>query len=168
MGWAYGEIDGREVGYGVAATCDEDGCDTQIDRGLAYCCGGMHGGAEDGCGRYFCGEHLLVGGHVRPGSKHPRGSLCAACLTQWEAENPDPCLADQCVMRITHNALVPPSAPCRYGVILMVDLPQSRLPVPVLRRPPDVGDKRDREMLGRRVVNVRAVHPWRPRQGFPR
>ena len=61
MGWAYcGEVDGREVGYGVTATCDFDGCDTEIDRGLGYICGKMHHDQwsdEPGCGRYFCSEH---------------------------------------------------------------------------------------------------------------
>lgn len=59
MGWAYGHnAEGREVGYSVAATCDLDGCDEKIDRGLAYVCGGMHDGGEFGCGRYFCPSHL--------------------------------------------------------------------------------------------------------------
>ena len=65
MGWAFRvEADGREIGYSVAATCDEDGCNAAIDRGLAYACGGNHGGGADYCDRYFCGEHLFF-----PGSK---------------------------------------------------------------------------------------------------
>lgn len=59
MGWAYGEVDGREVGYSIEAECDQDGCTARINRGLAYCCGDMHGGTEHGCGRYFCTEHLF-------------------------------------------------------------------------------------------------------------
>lgn len=59
MGWAFGiNTRGREVGYGVEATCDFDGCEEKIDRGLAYVCGGMHDGGEYGCGDYFCGKHL--------------------------------------------------------------------------------------------------------------
>lgn len=54
MGWGYGELDGREVGYAVDATCDAEGCDQRIDRGLAYRCGGD----LDGCGRYLCLDHL--------------------------------------------------------------------------------------------------------------
>lgn len=90
MGWAYDVMDGREVGYSVSASCDQDGCEEKIDRGLAYCCGGMHGGAEDGCGRYFCGEHLLFGGHEAPNGESPLHGLCAGCLGRWEAEHPDP------------------------------------------------------------------------------
>jgi hypothetical protein len=67
MGWAYcGQDDfGREIGYGIVATCDKKGCDRVIDRGLGYVCGPMHGASEGGCGRYFCGEHS--------GSVGPRG-----------------------------------------------------------------------------------------------
>jgi len=71
MGWAYCGTDdyGREIGYGIGATCDQRGCDEVIDRGLGYVCGPMHGGDEGGCGRYFCGEHS---GHVGPrgGCRH--------------------------------------------------------------------------------------------------
>jgi len=57
MGWGHGTTaDGREVGYAVTATCDQPGCTVRIDRGLAYCCGTMHGG-ENGCGGYFCEAH---------------------------------------------------------------------------------------------------------------
>lgn len=58
MGWACcGKDDrGREIGYGITATCDKKGCDEVIDRGLSYVCGSMHGG-EGGCGRYFCYTH---------------------------------------------------------------------------------------------------------------
>ncbi len=41
MGWAYGvNPSGREVGYSVAGVCDEEGCEAEIDLGLAYACGG--------------------------------------------------------------------------------------------------------------------------------
>lgn len=60
MGWAYCGVDryGREIGYGIEATCDQRGCEANIDRGLGYCCGRMHNGDEGGCGRYYCGDHL--------------------------------------------------------------------------------------------------------------
>ena len=62
MGYAFYVLpDGREAGYSVEATCDQDGCDTQIDRGIGYLCGDAPDGWRDegkpGCGRYFCGEH---------------------------------------------------------------------------------------------------------------
>lgn len=60
MGWAYGaNVDGREIGYGVEATCDKQGCEEEIDRGLAYACGGTHDADEVSCGRYFCSSHLM-------------------------------------------------------------------------------------------------------------
>jgi hypothetical protein len=84
MGWAHCGTDdmGREIGYGIPATCDHPDCNKPIDRGLAYCCGGMHGGQgyydEDlkvyfGCGRYFCTEHLSA-----------LGNLCAECVEDYE------------------------------------------------------------------------------------
>lgn len=63
MGYAFYTLpDGREAGYSVKDICNEGGCDTEIDRGLAYLCGETPGGGEYGCGGYFCDEHLLVGG----------------------------------------------------------------------------------------------------------
>jgi hypothetical protein len=49
---------GRPIGYAHAATCDHPGCNAEIDRGLSYACGGMHGNNEIGCEKYFCGDHL--------------------------------------------------------------------------------------------------------------
>lgn len=62
MGYSVGfdEKWNRWIGYGVPAYCDHPGCTTQIDRGLAYVCGGDLKGGERGCGLYFCGEHLFV------------------------------------------------------------------------------------------------------------
>ena len=90
MGWAHcGEdSDGRPIGYAVEATCDHPGCDERIDRGLSYCCGGMHGGEaienHDGtafvttCARYFCPEHRAwVAGFI---DGRDRGlEVCASC-----------------------------------------------------------------------------------------
>jgi hypothetical protein len=69
MGWAYcGQDDlGRDIGYGVRATCDYPGCTEEIDRGLGYCCGSMHFRMNgDGCGRYFCDKHLYPPQHNCP------------------------------------------------------------------------------------------------------
>lgn len=68
MGWADCGTDdlGRPIGYAFEAECDHPECQEEIDRGLAYCCGGMHGNepmfnAEgefiNACGRYFCEKH---------------------------------------------------------------------------------------------------------------
>ncbi len=58
MGWSYGFVDGRDVGYGVPATCDYPTCKKKIDRGLGYVCAEQQiGGGENGCGLFFCGNH---------------------------------------------------------------------------------------------------------------
>jgi hypothetical protein len=62
MGWGSGfNSDHREVGYAIEAECDREGCTAPIDRGMGYCCGGMHNGMRDddepGCGDYFCPIH---------------------------------------------------------------------------------------------------------------
>lgn len=60
MGWSIGYDENwqRDIGYGVPAKCDHPDCDADINRGLAYVCGGEPYGGEHGCGLYFCGEHL--------------------------------------------------------------------------------------------------------------
>lgn len=50
---------GRDIGYAYAAKCDHPVCDKDIDRGLSYACGGMHGSTELGCEKYFCEGHML-------------------------------------------------------------------------------------------------------------
>jgi hypothetical protein len=77
MGYAFYTLpDGREAGYGVAATCDAPDCKTAIDRGLAYLCGTNPLGDEHGCTGYFCDEHLFYGGPSQ---------LCEPCLDRWES-----------------------------------------------------------------------------------
>jgi hypothetical protein len=76
MGWAFcgQDSEGRDIGYGVPATCDHPECSEAIDRGLAYACGGMHGDlGDEGCEGYFCDEHLIYAAGLR----YP---ICAACL----------------------------------------------------------------------------------------
>jgi len=64
MSWANCGTDsnGRSIGYAHEAICDHPECNTKIDRGLSYACGGMHGsslpnGAD--CEGYFCSDHLI-------------------------------------------------------------------------------------------------------------
>lgn len=72
MGWGNCGTDsaGRPIGYCHTGTCDFPGCNAEIDRGLAYACGGMHGtgtlGGDDrvdwdamwpSCEGYFCAAH---------------------------------------------------------------------------------------------------------------
>lgn len=80
MGWGDCGIDdiGRPIGYNIEATCDFPGCKAKIDRGLSYVCGSMHLGGEHGCGRYFCSEHLFLGGPEQ---------LCPECYAKWEQEH---------------------------------------------------------------------------------
>lgn len=94
MGWAFGKnAEGRDVGYGVEAICDEPGCEEKIDRGISYVCGGMHDGGDHGCGKYFCGKHLFY--VVRPEKvkdADKTGQFCndcadrARCAECWEDE----------------------------------------------------------------------------------
>lgn len=79
MGWAYCGHDryGREIGYGIEATCDKRGCGKEINRGLGCVCGGMHNGDEGGCGRYFCDKH---GGGWSAG---PRGGCMHRGKLAW-------------------------------------------------------------------------------------
>lgn len=77
MGWMNCGEDskGRPIGYGHGATCDEAGCSTEIDRGLFYACGGMHGEDEISCENYFCSEHLYL-----TESESVSFFLCKACI----------------------------------------------------------------------------------------
>lgn len=83
MGWAYGVLaDGREVGYSVEAVCEHEGCTTEIDRGLSYLCGEMHGDPDEhGCGRYFCAEHLFY-------VDWTRNAVCPTCGDEHEEDDP--------------------------------------------------------------------------------
>lgn len=84
MGWSIGYDSkwDRDIGYGVPATCDHPGCDAEIDRGLAYVCGGEPFGGDDGCGLFFCAEHLYLG------VTHPQ--LCERCCDGEPAFDPKP------------------------------------------------------------------------------
>jgi len=77
MGWSIGYDENwkRDIGYGVPATCDHPGCGKEIDRGLAYVCGGEPYGGDDGCGLYFCDEHMTALGVCEQ---------CAAALPPFE------------------------------------------------------------------------------------
>ena len=83
MGWAYGVLPGgKEVGYSVSATCEEEGCEAQIDRGLSYACGTMHG---NNCGGYFCPDHLFMG--LCDYCDEVLAQVCKDCLRDWELEH---------------------------------------------------------------------------------
>lgn len=85
MGWSigYDTTWKRDVGYGVPATCDHLGCSKEIDRGMAYVCGGEPFGGDVGCGLYFCDHHTSF--------KRGKGpQLCARCINGQEPFTPTP------------------------------------------------------------------------------
>lgn len=74
MGYSIGTGEGgRDIGYGVIATCDQPGCDKKIDRGMAYLCGEYRN--DNACGLYFCYSHLVFGMTTQ---------LCDVCLFNEE------------------------------------------------------------------------------------
>lgn len=79
MGWSigYDHNHERDIGYGVPAICDHPDCGEEIDRGLAYVCGGEPYGGESGCGLYFCGSHLLW-------KQSAKKFVCDRCLVEAE------------------------------------------------------------------------------------
>ena len=85
MGWSIGYDSKwrRDIGYGVPAICDYPRCHKNIDRGLAYVCGGELYGGEDGCGLFFCYSHL---GYAWRGPDEDEMSpqLCERCLHNFE------------------------------------------------------------------------------------
>lgn len=85
MGWAFCGTDseGREIGYGVEATCDHPECSEKIDRGLGYACGGMHLEGEYSCEKYFCGDHL----NVVVTTEGQVISICDECYSRLEIDN---------------------------------------------------------------------------------
>lgn len=80
MGWSIGWDSRwyRDIGYGVPAACDHPDCNTEIDRGLSYICGGEPYGGDDGCGLYFCAKHQNF------------ASLCERCAEGKEPFTPKP------------------------------------------------------------------------------
>ncbi len=86
MGWATGtNAEGRDIGYGIQATCDRPGCDTEIDRGIYFACGDMHDGGDHGCGKYFCDGHMgyrvVAGDDGQPKLTGPQ--LCDDCIESY-------------------------------------------------------------------------------------
>jgi len=77
MGWANCGTDsrGRPIGYANRGRCDHPECGREIDRGVSYACGGMHGQNEYDCEGYFCLAHLELT-DVPDG---PPIFLCTAC-----------------------------------------------------------------------------------------
>jgi len=88
MGWAIGYSNGRDIGYGVPATCDYPTCKKKIDRGVSYCCGDYR--SDDGCWLYFCNRHLSYGDDTN-GDTHQFCDVCLFNLEQgddWKSYKP--------------------------------------------------------------------------------
>jgi hypothetical protein len=84
MSWAIG-WDGewkRDIGYSVPAVCDHPDCDTEIDRGLSYVCGGEPYGGEVGCGLYFCEQHLTFA-FLEDEDETMSPQLCEVCAAEF-------------------------------------------------------------------------------------
>ena len=81
MGWSIGyDSDwNRDIGYGVPAYCDHPDCNEEIDRGLAFVCGGDPYGGDRGCGLYFCSKHLKYHRVVVSNGEKEIKQLCERC-----------------------------------------------------------------------------------------
>lgn len=104
MSWGYGKITVRdgvemEVGYTVDATCESDGCEEQIDRGLAYRCGGTD--FDAGCGHYFCGSHMCISATTQLCSRCIELELCWRCGVAVYALPPSEPICDDCYDAVT-------------------------------------------------------------------
>lgn len=90
MGWGNCGEDsqGRPIGYCHPATCDHPGCDKEIDRGLAYVCGDMHGEDEFSCEKYFCDAHRICVeiDYPTPSSDTICTSVCQECVKLLKEE----------------------------------------------------------------------------------
>ena len=86
MGYSIGTgKNGRDIGYGVPAICDQPGCNEKIDRGMSYCCGGSPWN-DEGCHLYFCGKHLGLAKHMGAHEDDNDawcGNLCDVCRINW-------------------------------------------------------------------------------------
>jgi len=93
MSWAIG-FDAnwnRDIGYGVPAICDHPGCGKKIDRGLAHVCCGEEPYGGDGCGLYFCEDHLTFDG-------------CARCENGKEPFKPTPDVTEWIEWKLTDDS----------------------------------------------------------------
>jgi hypothetical protein len=66
MGYQVYLVGHRYGGYGVPAVCEYPACEEEIDRGMAFACGGEPF-SEYGCDRYFCGNHRTYAGFDEEG-----------------------------------------------------------------------------------------------------
>lgn len=77
MGYAVYMVGKRWGGYGVPAICEHPKCNEEINRGMAYACGGEPF-SEWGCDRYFCSKHREYHS-FNTGSGRETKEVCARC-----------------------------------------------------------------------------------------
>lgn len=86
----------RDIGYGVPSICDHPDCDQNIDRGLSYVCGTDPYGGENGCGLFFCSEHLHI---------VDRDQLCINCCNQTGTQfEKKPDTEEWCTWKLNHDS----------------------------------------------------------------
>ena len=85
MGWGDCGTDskGRPIGYVFPATCDHPDCLAEIDRGLSYACGDIHGEDEYSCEKYFCYKHRNEVIEISNGSLKV---VCKECYELFQKE----------------------------------------------------------------------------------
>lgn len=98
MSWAVGYDSKwkRDIGYGVPAICDRPECGAAIDRGLAYACGGQPYGGEEGCGLFFCGEHMFI--------SRDRPQQCERCAEDEQPFEPMPDTSEWMEWKLTDES----------------------------------------------------------------
>ena len=70
---------GRPIGETFEAICDEPGCCSEINRGLKYACGGVHGKTDECCDKYFCWGDLVVLSQDEDEDEDKRVYCCMKC-----------------------------------------------------------------------------------------
>lgn len=96
MGYGSYEIGGSSPLAGEMGGYGHEGCETVIDRGMAYMCGdNPHGGDEDSCGLFFCYEHLTYPWFNDETIADQRCYPCAAEAERRAAEEHDALIAGQ-------------------------------------------------------------------------
>lgn len=97
MGWSIG-FDNywqRDIGYGVPAICDHPDCEEPIHRGLGHVCGSGPYGGDEGCGLFFCSDHLFF-----PTKKHA-DQLCSRCFHGKPSHKPKPDIKEWIKFKMT-------------------------------------------------------------------
>ena len=110
MGWSIGVINGRDVGYGVPATCDHPGCAENIDRGISFVCGEAPAGGEYGCGLFFCATHRTPvyfgeGEEDSPDADDDAfAGVCTRCAAREAPFDPTPDVAEWVEWKLTDSS----------------------------------------------------------------